>query len=98
MPTDNSRTDLDIIVDDYIKCIKYFLNGNLVPITGYREGVHEWLITDGAGDIELNFIPHDDSELTECRYEIEALIGENGYDENTVIEALNKKILALSQL
>ena len=94
---DDSRTDLDIIVDDYIKCIKYLLNGKIVPITGFRDGVHEWLMTDNDGDVDLDSIPHDNSELTECRYEIEALIGDNGYDNDTVLIALNKVILNVSQ-
>ena len=97
-PADDPRTDLEIIVDDYIKCIKYLLNGKLVPVTGYREGVHEWLMTDDMGDIELDTISHDECELSECRYEIEALIGENGYDEDTVIKALNEKILSITQI
>ena len=94
---DGSRTDLDIIVDDYIRCVKYLLNGKIVPITGFRDGVNEWLMTADDGDVELDSIPHDNCRLTECRYEIEALIGDNGYDEDTILNALNKKILALSQ-
>ncbi len=69
----------------------------MVPIRGFREGVNEWLMTDSDGDIELDSIPHNESELSECRYEIEALIGDNGYDEDTVIKALNEKIATLSQ-
>lgn len=95
---DDTRTDLEKIVADYIKCIQYFLDGELVPITGFREGVHEWLMTDGAGDIDLDSIPHDECELSECRFEIEALIGDNGYDEETVIKALNAEIVALTQM
>lgn len=94
---DDTRSDIEIIVEDYIKCIKYFLNGKLVPITGFKEGVYEWLMTESEGDIELDSIPHDESELSECRYEIEALIGDNGYDEDTVIKALNDKIVVLTQ-
>ncbi|MBD5132679.1 MAG: hypothetical protein HDT28_08870 [Clostridiales bacterium] len=95
-PKDDSRTDLETIVDDYIKCIKYLLNGKIVPITGFRDEVHEWLMTDSDGDIDLGFIPHDNGELTECRYEIEALIGDNGYDEDTILKALNEKIRTIS--
>ncbi len=94
---DDDRSDLDIIVDDYIKCIKYLLNGKLVPVIGFRDGVQEWLMTDSDGDIELDSIPHDNCELTECRYEIEALIGDNGYDDNEILFALNEKIRSLSQ-
>lgn len=92
-----SRADLEIIVDDYIKCIKYLLNGKIVIIIGFRHGAHECLMTDSDGDLELDSIPHDNCELTECRYEIEALIGDNGYDENEILYALNEKIRALSQ-
>lgn len=95
---DDCRTDLEIIVDDYIKCIKYLLNGKIVPIIGFRDEVHEWLITDSDGDIELDAIPHDNCELTECRYEIEALIGDNRYDDDTILIALNEKILAVSEI
>ncbi len=94
---EDSRADLEIIVDDYIKCIKYLLNGKIVVIIGFRNGVHEWLMTDSDGDIELDSIPHDNCELTECRYEIEALIGDNGYDDNEILFALNEKIRSLSQ-
>ena len=95
---EDSRADLEIIVDDYIKCIKYILNGKIAPIIGFRNGVHEWLMTDSDGDIELDSIPHDNCELTECRYEIEALIGDNGYDDNTILMMLNEKIRSLSQI
>ena len=90
-------SDLEIIVNDYIKCIKYLLKGKLVPIIGFRDGVNEWLMTDSDGDIDIDSIPHDNCELTECRYEIEALIGDNGYDEDTILKALNEKILILLQ-
>lgn len=55
-------------------------------------------MTDSYGDIELDSIPHDNCELTECRYEIEALIGDNGYDDNTILIALNEKIRSLTQI
>lgn len=97
-PQEDSRADLEIIVDDYIKCIKFLLNGKIVPIIGFRNGVHEWLMTDSDGDIELDSIPHDNCELTECRYEIEALIGDKGYDDNTILIVLNEKIRSLSQI
>lgn len=93
---DDPCTDLETIVDDYIKCIKYLLNGRVVPIIGFREGVHEWLMTDSDGDLALDSIPHDNGELTECRYEIEALIVDNGYDDNIILFELNKKIHAIS--
>ena len=94
---EDSRADLEIIVDDYIKCIKYLLNGKIAIVIGFRHGVHECLMTDSDGDIELDRIPHDNCELTECRHEIEALICDNGYDENEILYALNEKIRALSQ-
>lgn len=95
---EDSRTDLETIVDDYIKCIKYLLNGKIAIIIGFRNGVHEWLMTDSDGDIELDSISHDNCELTECRHEIEALIGDNGYDDETILIALNEKIRSLSQI
>lgn len=99
MPVEeDSRADLETIVDDYIKCIKYLLNGKVAIILGFRHGVHEWLMTDSDGDLQLDSIPHDNCELTECRYEIEALIGDNGYDENEILFALNEKIRSLSQI
>ncbi len=90
-------SDIDIIVDDYIECIKYLLKGKLVPIIGFRDGVHEWLMTDSDGDVNLDAIPHDNCELTERRYEIEALIVDNGYDDNIILKALNEKIRVLLQ-
>lgn len=95
---EDDRADLEIIVDDYIKCIKYLLNGKIVPILGFRDGVTEWLMTDSYGDIELDTIPHDNCELTECRYKIEALIGENGYGYDVILFALNEKIRSISQI
>ncbi len=89
------RTDLEIIVDNYIRCMKYLLKGKVASVTRFKDGVTEWLITD-IGLVELDAIPHDESELTECRYEIEALIADNDFDNDTVLQALNDRIRSLS--
>lgn len=90
--SNEGKSDMEIITDDYIVCMKYFISGKDKPVVlGFKEGACIWLNTS-LGCIELDEIPHNNGYLKNCVYEIETLIGENGYSEETVVLALNERI------
>ena len=86
------KTDLELIIEDYIACIGYFYQGEKPPyVNGFQNDVYFWLETD-IGLIELTKIPHDNRKLTERCCEIECLIADNGYSNDVIIEKLNDEI------
>lgn len=89
---EDKRSTDEIIASNYFECIKYLYKGNEKPIvTGFRKDVNIWLETT-VGSIELDEIPHNNGHLTNCVYELEALIGENNYSEEYVISLINDYI------
>lgn len=88
----NNMSDDEIIKLDYFECIAYLYKGKEKPVVlGFEQGVNTWLNTT-VGSIELDSIPHDNGHLTNNVYELEALIGENGYDEKYLISLINQAI------
>ncbi len=90
-----SKTDLEIIADNYILCLNYLCKNKLSCVQEFKDGVHDWVITNN-GIIELDIIPHDKQRLTECRNEIECLIADNEYSDEEIINAINSRILNLN--
>lgn len=85
-------TDEEIIKLNYFECICYLYKGKEKPVViGFRSGVNIWLETN-VGDIDLDSIPHGKGYLTNCVYELEALIGENGFSDDYIIEIINDVI------
>ena len=85
-------SDIDIIAENYIECIRYFYRGEKIPfVKSFTDDMYFWLETD-IGLIELTKIPHDEAILTERRMEIEALIADNNYNNSEIIEHLNDKL------
>ncbi len=91
----NNRKNLsidDIIALDYYECICYLYKGNKKPVVlGFEDDVNIWLKTS-VGAIDIDAIPHNEGHLTNNVNELEVLIGEQNYDNEYVINLINKKI------
>ena len=88
----NNMSDDEIIKLDYFECIAYLYKGKEKPVVlGFEQGVATWLNTT-VGSIEFDSIPHDNGHLTNNVCELEALIGENGYDEKYLVPLINQAI------
>ncbi len=87
-----SKTDLEQIIEDYIVCIRNFYRGEKPPLVKcFKDDYYYWLDTD-IGLIELEKIPHNNTELTERINEIECLIADNGFSNEEIIEKLNNEL------
>lgn len=88
----SNMSDKDIIKLDYFECISYLYKGIEKPIViGFKDGVFLWINTT-VGLLELDSIPHDEGHLTKDVMELEVLIGEKNYDEDYVVNLVNKSL------
>lgn len=88
----DNLSDEEIIKLNYFECVSYLYKGKEKPLVlGFKEGVNIWLKTS-IGDIDLDSIPHNKGHLTNNVYELEALIGENCYSEEYLIDLINQAI------